>query len=62
MIRLIVAAALALVATTALTVTCAIGASDQRYNDQRYGDLRSSDQRYVDVVSETRAPICWTEF
>jgi predicted transglutaminase-like cysteine proteinase len=52
-----VAAALALVATTALTVTCAIGASDQRYNDQRY-----SDQRYVDVVSETRAPIGWIEF
>ena len=52
-----VAAALALVATTTLTVTCAIGASDQRY-----GDPRASDQRYVDVVSETRAPIGWTEF
>ncbi len=57
-----VAAALALVATTALTMTCAIAASDQRYNDQRYGDPRNSDQRYIDVVSETRAPIGWTEF
>jgi predicted transglutaminase-like cysteine proteinase len=42
-----VAAALALVATTTLTVTCAIGGSEQRY---------------VDVVSETRAPIGWIEF
>jgi predicted transglutaminase-like cysteine proteinase len=52
-----VAAALALVATTALTVTCAIGASDQRYSDPR-----ASDERYVEVVSETRAPIGWVEF
>ena len=52
-----VAAALALVATTALTVTCAIGASDQRYSDPRY-----SGERYIDVVSETRAPIGWVEF
>jgi predicted transglutaminase-like cysteine proteinase len=57
-----VAAALALVATTTLTVTCAIGASDQRYNDQHYNDQRYSDQRYIDVVSETRAPIGWVEF
>ncbi len=52
-----VAAALALVVTTGLTVSCAIAASDQRYSDPR-----SSNQRYVEVVSETRAPIGWTEF
>ena len=43
-----VAAALALVAMTALAATPAMGGSDQI--------------RYVDVTSETRAPIGWIEF